>query len=90
MTEFQKKEILVLKGLMSHSKIGIRLSIPRPTITSFLEHIETRESIETILRPATSQETSNSDDCYIMHTAECNARISLKELRADTISNISE
>ena len=33
---------------------------------------------------------SNSDDRYIVRTAECNTRISLAELCAETINNISQ
>ena len=90
LTEFQKGEILALKDLMSHQKIGARLDIPRRTITNFLKRVEIRDSIENIQRPGAPRKTSKSDDHYIVHTAECNTRIPLKELRADTFSNISE
>jgi transposase len=90
LTDFQKGEILALKGLMSHQKIGVRLDIPRETITDFLKRVEIRDSIENIPRPGAPRKTSNSDDRYIVRTAECNTRIPLKELRADTISNVSE
>ena len=38
----------------------------------------------------TSWKISNSNDCYIICTAECNTRIPLAKLHAKTISNISE
>jgi Transposase len=90
LTDFQKGEILALKGLMSQQKISVRLDIPRTTIDSFITRAETRNSIENIPRPGAPRKTSKSDDHYIVRTAECNMRIPLKELRADTISNISE
>ena len=89
LTEFQKGEILALKGLMSQQKISIRVDIPRETITSFLKRVETRDSIKNIPRSGAPRKTTKSDDRYIVRTAECNTRIPLKELRADTISNIS-
>ena len=90
LTDFQKGEIVALIDLMSHRDIGIRLNIPHQTVTSFLKRLATRGSVENIHRPGAPRKTSNSDDRYIVRTAERNTRIPLTELRAETISNISE
>ena len=90
LTDFQKGEIVALIDLMSHRDIGIRLNIPHQTVTSFLKRLATRGSVENIHRPDAPRKTSNSDDRYIVRTAERNMRMPLTELHAETISNISE
>jgi transposase len=90
LTNFQKGRIVALKDLMSHRKIGIRLKIPHQTVSSFLERLATRGSIENLHRSGAPRKTSISDDRYIVRTAECNTRIPLAELRTETITNISE
>ena len=90
LTDFQKREIVALIDLMSHRDIGIRLNIPHQTVTSFLKRLATRGSVENIHHPDTPRKISNSDDRYIICTAERNTRIPLAKLHAETISNISE
>src|SRR5947207_3724235 len=90
LTDFQKGEIVALIDLMSHRDIGIRLNISHQIVTSFLKRLATRGSVENIHRPDAPWKTFNSDDRYIVHTAERNTRIPLTKLHAEIISNISE
>src|SRR5947207_15223699 len=90
LTDFQKEEIVALINLISHRDIEIRLNISHQIVTSFLKHLATRGSIENIHRPDASRKTFNSDDRYIIRTAERNTRMPLAELRSETISKISE
>ena len=48
LTDFQNGEIVALKGLMYHRKIGIKLGIAHETVTSFLSPLAEHESIENV------------------------------------------
>ena len=90
LTDFQKGEIIALRKLMSHREIGRRLDIPHRTVSSFLTRFDLRQSIENLLRPEASQKLSESDKCYIIHTAKLNTRIPLAELQKQMNCNVSE
>ena len=89
LTDAQKAQILALEPHFSHAEIGTQLSIPRSTITSFLECTQTRQSIENLPRPGRPRKTSTTTDRYIVRTAETKTRVPFKELRNITNVDVS-
>ena len=74
---------------MLHREIDRRLNISHHIVFSFLTRFDLRQSIENLLRPEASQKLSESDKCYIIHTAKLNTRIPLAELQANFQPSIS-
>lgn len=90
LTDFQKGEIVGLRGLLSETKIGHQLGIPQQTICSFLHRLDERDSISNLSRSGRPRKTSAADDRYIVRTAESKTRVPLAELRIDTCINVCE
>ena len=90
LTDFQKGEIVGLRGLLPQTKIGCKLGIPQQTISSFLHRVNERDSIDNLQRPGRPRKTSALDDCYLVRTAESETHVPLKELRDQTNLDISE
>ena len=80
LTTFQKGEILALAPHFSHAEIGSQLSIPRRTISDFIDRFETRQSIENLPRPGRPRKTSNTTDNWLVRNAESESHIPFKEL----------
>ena len=89
-TDFQKGEIVGLKGLLLQTKIGHELGIPQQTISSFLHQVDECDSINNFQCPGRPGKTSALDDYYLVHTAESNTHIPLKDLRDQTNHDISK
>ena len=89
-TDFQKGEIVGLKGLLLQTKIGHELGIPQQTISSFLHRVDERDSIDNLQHPCRPRKTSGLDKCYLVCTAESNTHIPFKELHDQTNYDISE
>ena len=89
LTDFQKGEIVALRGSMSHREIGRQLGIPHRTVSSFLKRYDQRGSIDNLSRPGAPRKLSTADIRYIVRTAESQTRIPLTELRVDANSAVS-
>jgi len=79
LTDFQKGEIMGLRGLLPQTKIGCKLGIPQQTISSFLHRVDERDSIDNLQRTVRPRKTSTLDDRYLVRTAESETHIPLKE-----------
>ena len=90
LTDFQKGEIVGLRGLLPQTKIGCKLGIPQQTISSFLHRVDECDSIDNLQRAGRPRKTSALDDCYLVHTAESETHVPLKELCDQTNLDISE
>ena len=89
LTDFQKGEIVALRGSKSHREISRQLAIPHRTVSSFLECYDQRDSIENLPHPGAPRKLSAADIRYIVRTVESQTRIPLAELRVDTNSTVS-
>src|SRR4030095_11171490 len=81
LTDVQKGGILALIPLYSHAEIGVRLGIPRGTITKFMKHVRERDLIENLPHPGRPRKLSDASVRYLIHNAESNSRVPFKELR---------
>ena len=89
LTDYQKGQIEGRIGMMSHTKIGEELGIPRRTVSSFVQRLAERESQENLPRLGCPRKTSESTDRYIVYAAERDTSQTLKELRNTTNTGIS-
>ena len=90
LTDFQKGEIVGMRRSSSPTKISRELDIPQQTISSFLQRFNERGSIDNLKHPGRPRKTSAREDRYVIHTAESETRIPLKELRDKTNRDVSE
>jgi len=90
LTDFHKGKIDALRPYFSHHEIASQLGIPQRTVSSFLKRLDERESIENIPPPGRPRKTSISDDRYIVHSAELETRVPLRELQRDVGLNVSQ
>ena len=90
LTAFQKGQIEGRASFMSHAEIGDELGIPCRTVSSFLERVKTRHTINNFPHPGAPRKTSAADDRYIVRTTESETRIPLAELRIQTNLDVSE
>ena len=66
------------------------MSIPHETISAFLSRYRELGTINNLLHPGRSRKITESDNRYIVRTAESSTRIPMAELRVDTNINVSE
>ena len=90
LTDFQKGQIEGLRHYLSHTEIASQLDISRTMVTSFLERLDERQSIDNLPCPGRPRKTSVADDSYIVRTVESHTRVPLAELRVDTGINVCE
>jgi len=86
LTDIEKGEIIVLSKNNSHGKIGKELHIPRRTVSSFLQRLETRHSPYNLPNLDRLQKTFTFFDRWIVRTALIEMRMPFKELKS--IANI--
>lgn len=89
LTEYQKGQIEGRMGIMSHTKIGEELGIPRQTVSSFIQRLAEHENQENLPRSGRPRKTSESTDRYIVYAAERDTSQTLKELRDTTNTGVS-
>ena len=76
----------MLSKINSHGKISKELSIPRRTMSSFLDRLKTRHSFYNLLHPGRPRKTSEKFNRWLVQTALTETRLPLKELKS--IANI--
>ena len=89
LSDYQKGQIEGRASVMSHGEIGEELTIPRRTISSFLQRLRNRKTKDNLLHSGRPRKTSKSDDRYLVHAAEGDTDQTLKELRNVTNTDIS-
>ena len=82
LTDIEKGEIIVLSKTNSHGNISRELGIPRRTVSSFLERLETRHSPYNLLHPGRPRKTSSTFDRWLVQTALTETKLPLKELKS--------
>jgi len=90
LTDIEKGEIIVLSKNNSHAQIGKELSIPRRTVSSFLQRLETRHSPYNLLHPGRPRKTSATFDRWLVRTALTDTRLPFKELKSIVNISVSE
>ena len=88
--DIQKAQIVALEPHFSHADIGVQLDIQRPTITKFLQRFKNHKSIKSLPRPGRPRKTSETGDRWIVHNAESETRVPLKQLKNILNIDISE
>src|SRR6266496_4124309 len=76
----------MLSKTNSHAKISRELHIPRHTVSSFLQRLNTRHSPYKLPHPDRPRKTSDTLDRWLIRTALTETRLPFKELKA--IANI--
>ena len=90
LTDIQKGGILVLEHHFSHAKIGAELGIPRQTVTDFIDHSQTRKSIENLPCSDRLRKTSKTADHWLVRNAESETCLPFKELKSNLNIDISK
>ena len=90
LTEFQNGQIVEGPKFSLSSKIARDLNIPRQTIDSFLSHYDQREIPDNLPPPGRPQKLCASDVRYLVHTAESNTDVPLKEISVNGFPDVSK